>query len=452
MLKICILSVFILLLSCTKKSVVQDDSRAIVGSVVDGDKKPIKDAYVYLDDEHKAKTDSDGKYTLPYPNEDRNEVILFASKMSLQGSVKLTLKAEDGIQEAPVIICVKDKEFVDGVRLSISDKVVNRKDKTVSMKVTPIFSDNHTTIRDYIWEYKGKYDTTKENKNSYTLKKLPDNSTHTVYARLNTGNSTHKRTFRIIKKDKSISVFIAIDNSGSINGFTGIGSSHITSDIEGVRFDLAKRLIDRIYKESPFSTVSLAVYAKHLRFDRDDDSVFVPVKMDNEDRGGYIPQIKLNEEYYGKTGYEILTDYLKFSIVKGNSSNVNRDYAQLLYGPTNMNYRDSSRTNLLPVQKAIRDDFTNSSDKKEKHIVVLFTDGHSDEPESIEAQGIPTTFVVYFNERLSSMPVMLRRMIENTQNNGYSKYNRGSRGIHVQTEGKDAVLELFDDKIIDLLK
>ncbi len=221
-------------------------------------------------------------------------------------------------------------------------------------------------------------------------------------------------------------IFFVIDNSGSMNGRSGM-------DKNGNRFRVTRDLIDLILKKSPDSEVGVVVFNTNLLFDPAHDTIFKQIP--EEGTGRYIPLLRLRKDYDGRKGHEILKHYLQVdSVYNPGRPPFTAPYytIDLKYKPT---WTPANGTNINNGFYSARDGVKPSTIDKKNHYVIFFSDGKATEPRDppeeklkyVKGEQIPTTYTIFFDKAGDTLPQQLVDMTRNIQNNGYSTTNPESK-------------------------
>lgn len=241
------------------------------------------------------------------------------------------------------------------------------------------------------------------------------------------------------------SVMFVIDNSGSMHNFG--------KDQMGSRFTVAKAFIDSLYEMNPKIEVGLTVFASHLWFDKNDDPLFEEVTefggfTDGYDKGAYLPLLKLNGDYSGKSGREVLHHYLQTdTFFTGNSIN----YVTTKYAPST--FKPEKGTNISLAFDAAKSAMKNAENPKHKQFIIFLSDGEPSVPQTgykelfARGENTPCTFTIYFTPS-GEVPLILDRMTTNIQTNGFSSANPGSSITPLETN-HDALLDYIMENIFD---
>lgn len=272
----------------------------------------------------------------------------------------------------------------------------------------------------------------------------------------------------ILSKGSRVSVMFVFDNSTSMFLYLANNPHPNPNDSDGVRYTVARELLDSIYARSPSSEVGIAAYATHLYFDPQDDPLFTAIDSTGYNLlGGYIPLLQLDKattvgNNTGKTGYDVLKQYLTlkdYTFVYQNHENI---YKNPAYVPTGTQLNpltvEPSGTNVWGGFAAVKQAMKSSINEREYQYAVFFSDGEQghvgdagpvgfdwDDLASVNA---PTTFAAYLDT--TGILFQIENFIELIKENGYSINNPNSllMAFHpLQTVQK----ELYKNKVIKLL-
>ena len=251
------------------------------------------------------------------------------------------------------------------------------------------------------------------------------------------------------------SIVFVIDNSGSMKGTAGTNAN----DGMGSRFTVTKAMLDSIYKVQPAAEVGIVVFSGHLYFDTQSSDYFtsyfsaLPQTYDNLANQAYLKLLKLNGNYGGKNGIDIIKDVLKTDTV---SQTRGSDYVDLVYKPT---FELTLSTNINIAFIAAKDALSKAVNVKDRQFVIFLSDGEpqGDFQASLpindfqNGTGMPTTFTAFFTSN-NTAPQSLTTMTNNIRQNGYSATNPNSDLWAIQTSYtsllKLLIDILFDDIII----
>ncbi|MBN1980726.1 MAG: VWA domain-containing protein [Chitinivibrionales bacterium] len=245
------------------------------------------------------------------------------------------------------------------------------------------------------------------------------------------------------------SLFILIDNSGSMKN--GGSEGAVGQDPWGLRFEFYRKFLDALYQQFPKAEVGVAVFGSHLYFDPADNPLFKRMAPPH-DTGGYLPLLTLDSVYapIGKTGYTVIKELLETDTVINVAGARTQPYVDLKYTPGNKTLcADSS--NIDQGFAAAKEAFIDAYYQRRKHIVIFSTDGHANYPPGdcsthIAGNGMPQVFLRYTNPSDSTLKVM-KTMIANITNNGYSRYSNSSQ-LFVVTPTNDSFFDTMVSKVL----
>ncbi|MGA2506582.1 MAG: VWA domain-containing protein [Chitinispirillaceae bacterium] len=215
------------------------------------------------------------------------------------------------------------------------------------------------------------------------------------------------------------SIFITIDNSGSMSGASG-------NDPSGLRFSIASAYIDSMRAKFPSVEVGMAVFGTHLYFDPGDRPYFATCGAQAE--GAYVPLLKLDSVYsaYGnQTGYQILKSLLAVSTYDTGAN----QYVGLTYQPTDMALRGQG-CNITAGFDAVKCAMASAKASRCSQYVIFLSDGEANAPGGAatwyfrdSVKNDPTTFTVFFpgTATLQNSPGLreIDTMTRNIRVNGY---------------------------------
>jgi hypothetical protein len=212
---------------------------------------------------------------------------------------------------------------------------------------------------------------------------------------------------------ESPSIFLVIDNSGSMQTSPG-------NDSSGIRFTIASAYIDSVQAKFPGAEVGLAVFGSYLYFDPNDRPCFTVCGA--QANGAYVPLLKLDSvysAYSNQTGYQILKSLLAVSTYDTGAD----QYVGLTYQPTDTVLRGKG-CNLTAGFDAVKSAMASATASRCSQYVVLFSDGEANAPGGDTTWyfrdsviNVPTTFSVFFP--VGTVPAGLQTMTTNIRVNGY---------------------------------
>ncbi len=247
----------------------------------------------------------------------------------------------------------------------------------------------------------------------------------------------HPDSFMVIIDTPSI--FFIIDHSSSMYYYDYDSANSILyppPDPLGYRFKVVRDLIDTLSNKRKFPgiEVGVAVFGSCLYYDTTDG---ITVTVTGEpgvgafDDGGYIPLLKLDQDYNGKTGAEIIKEKLQTKTIQktvhidwaGPDTTINYEWVDLT-APSTFFFSPNTDINIgfTAAKKAMR----SSTYDPKNHYGIFFSDGEATDGMNADAYiagtGAPTTFTIFFTET-GQAPQDLIDMNANIQNNGYSSSN-----------------------------
>ncbi len=263
------------------------------------------------------------------------------------------------------------------------------------------------------------------------------------------------------------SVFFIVDHSGSMFNYDYDSASstlYPPADPLGYRFKVICDLVDTLSnkRKYPGIEVGVAVFGSCLYWDPS-DGLTVTVEgepgMGAFDEGGYIPLLKLNQDYNGKTGAEIIKEKLHTQIIQktvhvnwaGPDTTINYEYVDLT-AATPFFWGNATNINIgfVAAKKAMR---ASTYDPK-NHYCIFFSDGENSfgSPTTyIQGVDVPTTFTTFFTET-GQAPQSLVTMNTNIQNNGYSPSNPLSSLWPFEITTYDALMKFLMDNVISVFE
>jgi hypothetical protein len=233
----------------------------------------------------------------------------------------------------------------------------------------------------------------------------------------------------------SPSIMFVIDHSGSMSGLTG----NEATDTAGSRFNVTRALIDTIRNKYPGAEVGMVIFQNLLYLDTQNQPYAVPLPSTypypaDVPTQGYIPLLPLDSML---TTNLSVADMLKKlletkKVTRPNSTDQTTD---LIYKP--LFSKANAYTNINTAFDAAKYAMQKSKYAKENQFIIFLSDGEprpqekqdgihgNKEPNDyVKALNVPTTFTVYFVEKVSDgVPDKIRTMTENVRINGYSENN-----------------------------
>ncbi len=263
------------------------------------------------------------------------------------------------------------------------------------------------------------------------------------------------------------SVFFIVDHSGSMFEYdydSATSTLYPPADPLGYRFKVICDLIDTLSNKRKFPgiEVGVAVFGSCLYWDPSDGlttTVEGEPGMGAFDEGGYIPFLKLDQDYNGKTGAEIIKEKLNTQIIQktvyvnwaGPDTTINYEYVDLT-APTPFFWGYATNINIgfVALKKALR---LSTYDPK-NHYSIFFSDGENSmgSPTTyIEGVDVPTTFTIFFTET-GQAPQSLVTMNGNIQSNGYSSSNPLSTLWPFEITTFDVLMTFLMDNVISIFE
>ncbi|MBN1983136.1 MAG: VWA domain-containing protein [Chitinivibrionales bacterium] len=247
-----------------------------------------------------------------------------------------------------------------------------------------------------------------------------------------------KNSLDMTQSGKPTSLMFIIDNSGSM-------ISGESNDFYGNRFIVTRDILTYLNKTQPNMEVGISFFATNLALNPSADAVF---KKASGDKGAYIPLLRLNQNYNGKTGYEILMYYLE-------TTDNNWDkHVELAHKNALFTDLGSGETNINVGFEGAKEGLAASSFEKEKRFIIFYSDGISTKPDDaskenyVKGESVPTAFTVFLSfDDKKTIPDNLKTMTENIKKNGYSGSNPLSNIWSIQTE-HDTLLNLLMKNVI----
>jgi hypothetical protein len=254
------------------------------------------------------------------------------------------------------------------------------------------------------------------------------------------------------------SVIFLIDNSGSMTG----SSQQAGHDRWGSRYTVVSALLDTIYKTHPEAEVGVVVFRDYLYFDNRSSDYFarhfvrMPQTYDGNEYQAYLPLMRLDQTYSGRTGLQIVNDVLDTARLDNNGF----EYIDLSYEPEFAPTEGYTNINVgfLAVQEAMK----SATYPKDRQFVIFFSDGEANDGSGRfnagrdkewyqQGQNAPTTFTVFFNDPgVTTAPQSIVNMTNNIKNNGYSSTNPRS-DLWTITTSHDALLQLLTEQVIGFI-
>ncbi len=260
----------------------------------------------------------------------------------------------------------------------------------------------------------------------------------------------------------AVSLFFIIDHSGSMFEYdydSTTSTLYTPVDPQGNRFKVTRDLIDTLSNNPkyPGIEVGVAVFGSGLYWDSTDGFT---VDVEGEpgvgpfEDGCYIPLLKLDKDYNGKTGAEIIKEKLH---TKTNLDTFITEPDPIVYewvdltAPTPSFWGNATNINIgfIAAKKAMRA----STNDPENHYCIFLSDGKNSFGSStdyIQGVDVPTTFTIFLT-KTEQVPQELITMNENIQNNGYSVSNPLSNLWEFHNTGYDTLMSFIKQNIIELI-
>ena len=240
-----------------------------------------------------------------------------------------------------------------------------------------------------------------------------------------------------INLEDTISVFFIIDHSASM--------SHM--DSTGLRYSVARQLIDTLAIRSPQSEVGIAIFSNQLLHSYQDDPYYVQLQQETPTHEAYIPLTRLDASIDGGSAIEKLKGALATSTtpndtdIGGNQRLLNGNYSPTgrhdsrLYPTYLINNGYNGTTDISLGFEAARQAFLSASYPRNRQFIIFLSDGVSQyvdvqraehEFDYINGANLPTTYTAFFININQTIPPQMEEMTVNIQNNGYSETNRTS--------------------------
>ncbi|MBN1980986.1 MAG: hypothetical protein JW795_05610 [Chitinivibrionales bacterium] len=249
-------------------------------------------------------------------------------------------------------------------------------------------------------------------------------------------------------------LFFIIDHSGSMM------TDKNATDINGSRFAATKELIDIINQKNPKCEIGLCVFTGLPYFYANDDPIF---ERSEDGATGFIPLLRLDSTYVTtdpvgnekkRTGYEILTFFLRTKVVKDPFNN--RDYVDLEYKPTWIGLPGG--TNITSGFRCSKTAFQKTEIEREHQFILFFSDGEANEPKGDSTtifdyrngKDVATSFTVYFTNDGSPALQNLVTMTNNIKKNGYSRTNPLSNLWSIKTD-KATLMALLQKNVLPVI-
>lgn len=262
----------------------------------------------------------------------------------------------------------------------------------------------------------------------------------------------------------SPSIFFVIDHSGSMYRHTYDSATNTITwakDPMGNRFKVTKALIDTLNnpEKYPGIEIGFAVFASQLYYDpkKDTFAVHYPDKWPQE--GGYIKLLRLDKEYLGQKGGEILKERLHTTIRKASLKTPDTSFTYEYVDLTSPKvFGFWTGTNINVGFDAAKHSMTSSTFKRENHFFIFFSDGEATEAlpgenkdKYIEGTDVATTFTIFFTDD-GAAPQNLEQMNTNVQNNGYSKSNPKSTLWPYKNTTLDELMEFLMKHVVTIFQ
>jgi hypothetical protein len=261
----------------------------------------------------------------------------------------------------------------------------------------------------------------------------------------------------LISGDTNItpSIFFVIDNSGSMwyEDFEIDGETFTHMDPYAHRYTVTQDLIDSVHSRMPEAEVGVGIFGSEMYLDVNDDNLLD--RANGRSNWGYIPLLKLNEEYdsdwagFG-TGREILKSYMEI-----------RDGVAPGFEESPLVYRSGAETgtNITTAFDAARHAFENSTTRNDFQYIIFISDGDATIPQAdqqererfMEGNDVPTTYTIFFRSDGSDVPQSIETMTENIKNNGYSPRNHRSRYWGYENSSQEELLKFIMDNVISVI-
>lgn len=250
------------------------------------------------------------------------------------------------------------------------------------------------------------------------------------------------------------SIMFVLDHSGSMTGASGL-------DRWGNRFRVTHDLIDTIQAKARIAEIGVAVFNKHLYYDKRDDPIFEDIAPQDIDNAAYIPLLQLNKDYNGKTGYEILKHYLEIDTVNDTTgmSIINGDTTWIIVKSMGLVYKsgwwNESATHINAGINAVRKAMQSAQYKKDNHYTIFISDGEATYPNDgtendfVGGQKMPTTFTIFFVKQGGQAPQTLVDFTNNVRTNGYSATNPDSEIWEFQNTNYEALMKFLMENVVN---
>ncbi|MDG5816944.1 VWA domain-containing protein, partial [Chitinispirillales bacterium ANBcel5] len=223
-------------------------------------------------------------------------------------------------------------------------------------------------------------------------------------------------------------IMFVIDQSASM-GWSG-------RDQSASRYTVTRELIDSLYNTIPSAEIGLSIFGSQLYYDHDSSQYLHHYPVSSTDRGAYLQLMQLNEIYEGgQTGYEIIEELLQPD---------NPPTWRGLGYPSQAGF--TGGTNINVGFDAAKEAFGNTDIPKENQFIIFLSDGDAPRSSWVYADGVPTTFTVFFTTT-SNAPVLIQEMTENIRSNGYSSNNINSDLWAIQTS-HEVLMNLLMEEVI----
>lgn len=240
----------------------------------------------------------------------------------------------------------------------------------------------------------------------------------------------------------TISLFFVIDHSASMSEY----------DPKGIRYTIARHIIDSLARHSPASEIGLAVFSNKLLHNYQDDSFFEQLDDSQGWNDSYVPLTRLDAQVGGMSA----VDKLKWAI---ETSTTEKDMG-LNWKLTNGNYDNSGRgmgyygtTDVSLGFEAAQKAFLSATYRKSRQYIIFFSDGIAQKVDEqrqqymndyIEGKDVPTTFTAFFLKKGMHIPAQITQMTDNIRQNGYSAKNPFSTIWRHESEMDSVVSKLLD--------
>ena len=243
----------------------------------------------------------------------------------------------------------------------------------------------------------------------------------------------------------TVSVFIIIDQSGSMSFM----------DSMGMRYQIARTLIDSIHAKSPASEVGIAVFSNQLMYNYQNDPFYAQLDPASGWPDSYAPLTRLDTQVGGMSAVNKLKQALALSTTAKDAGG-NWQLLSGFYGPTGRHDGHAGMQTIIPgyngatdislAFEAAKKAFQAAHYPAAKQFIVFLSDG---EPQYVDVErqshindflvgtGMPTTFTAFWINPTQPVPVNMQTMTDNIRNNGYSTTNKLSRVWKTQGAAND---------------